>query len=90
MIKNYIKIIWLSPYMDKIMYEGQTLKRNFIDKMISQNDSYFNKILLNLKKDIAERLNILKNSKDEKWLNLIEKKIANNIYEIFDIRRELC
>ena len=60
MIKNYIKIIWLSPYMDKIMYDGQTLKRNFIDKMITQNDSYFNKILLNLKKDIAERLNILK------------------------------
>lgn len=86
-IKNYIKIIWLSPYMDKIMYEGQTLKRNFIDKMITQNDSYFNKISLNLKKDIGERLNILKNSKDEKWLNLIEKKIANNIYEIFEIRR---
>ena len=86
-IKNYINIIWLSPYMDKIMYEGQTLKRNFIDKMITQNDSYFNKILLNFKKDITERLNILKNSKDEKWLNIIEKKIANNIYEIFDIRR---
>ena len=86
-IKNYINIIWLSPYMDKIMYEGQTLKRNFIDKMIIQNNSYFNKILLNYKKDIAERLNILKNSKDEKWLNLTEKKIANNIYEIFDIRR---
>ena len=74
MIKNYIKIIWLSPYMDKIMYDGQTLKRNFIDKMITQNDNYFNKILLNVKKDIAERLNILKNSKDEKWLNLVEKK----------------
>ena len=73
-IKNYINIIWLSPYMDKIMYEGQTLKRNFIDKMITQNNSYFNKILLNYKKDIAERLNILKNSKDEKWLNLTEKK----------------
>ncbi len=86
-IKNYINIIWLSPYMDKIMYEGQTLKRNFVDKMITQNDSYFNKILLNFKKNIAERLNILKNSKDEKWLNLIEKKIANNIFEIFHIRR---
>lgn len=86
-IKNYIKIIWLSPYMDKIMYDGQTLKRNFIDKMISQNDRYFNEILINLKKDIAERLNVLKNSKDEKWINLLEIKIANNIYEIFNIRR---
>ena len=69
------------------MYDGQTLKRNFIDKMISQNDRYFNEILINLKKDIAERLNILKNSKDEKWINLLEIKIANNIYEIFNIRR---
>ncbi len=87
LIKNYFKIIWLSPYMDKIMYEGQTLKRNFIDKMITQNDSNFNKILINYKKDVAERLIVLKNSKDEKWLDLIEKKIANNIYEIFYIRR---
>ena len=86
-IKNYFKIIWLSPYMDKIMYDGQTLKRNFIDKLITQNDNNFNKTLVNYKKDVTERLNVLKNSKDEKWLNLIEKKIANNIYEIFYIRR---
>ena len=32
--------------MDKIMYEGQTLKRNFIDKMIIQNDNSFNKIII--------------------------------------------
>ena len=82
-IKNYINFIWLSPYMDKIMYDGQTLKRNFIDKMISQNDRYFNKIFINLKKDIIERLNILKNSKDEKWINLLKIKIANNIFEDF-------
>tara|TARA_B100000963_G_scaffold261705_1_gene229883 strand:+ start:8407 stop:9501 length:1095 start_codon:yes stop_codon:yes gene_type:complete len=87
-IKDYIKIIWLSPYMDKIMYEGQTLKRNFIDKLIAQNDGYFNKTMLNLKKDVSERLNILKHSKDEKWLNLIERKIAVYIFEIFDIRRK--
>ena len=66
------------------MYEGQTLKRKFIDKMITQNDSYFNKILLNLKKDIGERLNILKNSKDEKWLNLIEKK---NVIDSLEVAR---
>tara|TARA_B100000963_G_scaffold228744_1_gene199471 strand:- start:6747 stop:7838 length:1092 start_codon:yes stop_codon:yes gene_type:complete len=87
-IKNYIKIIWLSPYMDKIMYEGQTLKRNFLDKMIMQNDSYFNKIILNNKKDIAERFHILKTIKDTKWLDVIEKKIAKDFYDIFNIRRK--
>ena len=86
-IKNYLKIIWLSPYMDKIMYEGQTIKRNFIDKMIMQNNDRFNQIILNNKKDVSERLNVLQNLKDDKWLNILEKKIAENIYNIFFIRR---
>ena len=87
-LKNFINIIWLTPYMDKIMYEGQSIKRNFVDKMISQNNKFFNKTLSAYKNDIQERLSILKNSKDDKWLNIIEKKIAQNIFDIFSLRRE--
>ena len=86
-IKEIMNFIWLSPYMDKIMYEGQSIKRDFIDKLISQNEKNFNLILSSYKKNISERLQILKNIKDEKWLDIIEKKIAQNIYEIFLIRR---
>ena len=86
-IKEIISFIWLSPYMDKIMYEGQSIKRDFIDKLISQNEKNFNLLLSSYKKNISERLQILKNVKDEKWLDIIEKKIAQNIYEIFLIRR---
>ena len=32
------------------MYEGQTLKRNFIDKMISQNNKHFSKLIITFKK----------------------------------------
>ena len=49
-IKSFNNFIWLSPYMDKIMYEGQTLKRNFIDKMISQNNKHFSKLIITFKK----------------------------------------
>ena len=86
-IKNYINFVWLSPYMDKIMYEGQTLKRKFIDKMISQNDKCFSKSIITFKKYAQERLEILKKSKDRKWLDIIEGKIAEKIYEVFNIRR---
>ncbi len=86
-IKNYISFIWLSPYMDKIMHEGQSVKRNFIDKMISQNDKYFNRILSTYKKDLSERISVLKSSKDEKWLGILEHRIAENIYDILNIRR---
>ena len=87
-IRKYVSFIWLSPYMDKIMYEGQSIKRSFIDKMISQNDKYFNKTLLSYKKDISERLIILKNSKDEKWLDIIEKQITESFYFILQSRRK--
>ena len=86
-IKNYINFVWLSPYMDKIMYEGQTLKRNFIDNMISQNEKCLSKSIITFKKYAQERLEILKKSKDRKWLDIIEGKIAEKIYEVFNIRR---
>ncbi len=86
-IKNYISFLWLSPYMDKIMYEGQSIKRNFVDKMISQNNINFYRTLISYKKNISERINILRNSKDDKWLNIIEEKISENMYEILKIRR---
>ena len=65
------------------MYEGQSIKRDFIDKLISQNEKNFNLSVSSYKKNIAERLQILKNTKDEKWLDIIEKRLAENIYEIF-------
>ena len=86
-IKSFNNFIWLSPYMDKIMYEGQTLKRNFIDKMISQNNKHFSKQIVTFKKYSSERLQVLKTSKDEKWLDIIETKLAENIYEVYNIRR---
>ena len=86
-IKEILSFIWLSPYMDKIMYEGQSIKRDFIDKLISQNEKNFNLSVSSYKKNIAERLQILKNTKDEKWLDIIEKRLAENIYEIFLMRR---
>lgn len=87
-IKKFINFIWLTPHMDKIMYEGQSLKRNFIDKMISQSDQYFSKSILAYKKNSAERLRVLKSSKDEKWLHILERKVAENIYDIFTLRRK--
>ena len=30
-----INFVWLTPQMDKIMYEGDSIKRKFLDKIIS-------------------------------------------------------
>ena len=73
-IKEIISFIWLTPYMDKIMYEGQSIKRKFLDKMIAQNNKIFNNQIIDYQKNVSERIQVLRSSKDEKWLNIIEKK----------------
>ena len=86
-INEIIKFIWLSPPMEKIMYEGKSIKRKFIDKLIAQFDENFNFSLNEYKKYTTERLMLLKEKGDEKWLSILEKKISESIFEIFINRR---
>ena len=86
-INKIIKFIWLSPPMEKIMYEGKSIKRKFIDKLIAQFDENFNFSLNEYKKYTTERLMLLKEKGDEKWLSILEKKISQTIFEIFINRR---
>ena len=86
-INEIIKFIWLSPPMEKIMYEGKSIKRKFIDKLIAQFDEKFNFSLSEYKKYTTERLLLLKEKRDEKWLSILEKKISQTIFEIFINRR---
>ncbi len=86
-INEIIKFIWLSPHMEKIMYEGKSIKRKFIDKLITQFDENFNFSLSEYKKNTTERLVLLKEKRDEKWLRILEKKISESIFEIFINRR---
>jgi len=86
-INKIIKFIWLSPPMEKIMYEGKSIKRKFIDKLIAQFDENFNSCLSEYKKYTTERLMLLKEKGDEKWLGILEKKISEAILKIFINRR---
>lgn len=89
-IKKFLNFVWLSPYLDKVMYEGNTIKRNFIDKLVSQNSEIFSKNHSSYKKNISERISILKKSNDERWLSIIEEKISQEMYNIFDERRKFA
>jgi len=55
-----INFIWLTPQMDKIMYEGDSIKRKFLDKIISNYNLDYKKNLSNFKKLSEERIQLLK------------------------------
>ncbi|MSP06461.1 MAG: hypothetical protein EXR13_02685 [Candidatus Fonsibacter sp.] len=82
-----INFVWLTPQMDKIMYEGESIKRKFMDKIISNYNSNYKKNLSNFKKIAEERIQLLKENQDLQWLNILEKKMIDELWNIFIYRR---
>ena len=82
-----INFIWLTPQMDKIMYEGDSIKRKFLDKIISNYNLSYKKNLSDFKKLSEERIQLLKENQDLQWLNILEKKMTDELWSIFIYRR---
>ena len=87
-VSSLVNFIWLSPHMDKIMYEGGSIKKNFIDKITSNLDLNFKKNLTDFKKLAEERVALLINNSDKKWISIVEEKMAAILYTIFIERRK--
>lgn len=73
---SYINCVWLIPQMDNFFLQENNLKRKFIDRLIAQLDSQHMQRLLNYDKLLKERNKLLELYSNNKWLNLVEEKIA--------------
>ena len=87
-INGLVNFIWLSPHMDKIMYEGLSTRKTFIDKLISNLDQNFKKNLSDFKKLSDERILLLINNGDKKWISIVEEKMSKIFYKILLERRQ--
>jgi DNA replication and repair protein RecF len=82
-----ITFVWLTPQMDRIMYEGDSVKRKFLDKIISNYNFEYKKNLITFKKLSDERIHLLKENQDLQWIDILEKKMAEQLWTIFSYRR---
>ena len=82
-----INFVWLTPQMDKIMHEGDSIKRKFLDKIISNYNFDYKKNLNDFKKLSDERIQLLKENQDLKWISILEKKMIDELWKIFIYRR---
>jgi DNA replication and repair protein RecF len=71
-------IIWLTPQMDNLFCSSKTLRRKFLDKIVADIDTHHNSRLNLYNHSLRERINLLNNfaNKQENWLDIIERKIA--------------
>jgi len=89
-LRNFFNIFWVLPHMSHLLQGKSEDRRSFLDLMVSATDGSYKKKLLDYKKLKNERLRILKNleiSKNDKWLDVIEKKMSEVGVVICDSRR---
>ena len=89
-LRGFFNIFWVLPQMSHLLQGKPEDRRGFLDLMVSATDVFYKKKLLDYKKLKNERLKILKNleiSKNDKWLDVIEKKMSEVGVVICDSRR---
>ena len=89
-LRSFFNIFWVLPQMSHLLQGKPEDRRSFLDLMVSATDVSYKKKLLDYKKLKNERLRILKNleiSKNDKWLDVIEKKMSEVGVVICDSRR---
>jgi len=86
---NNTGFLWLTPSMDNIMYLGKSERRRFLDKIFSEFDNSYKENLKNINKLLDERLILLKENKEDKWIEILEKKICDILRKIYLVRRDI-
>ncbi|MBT6729336.1 MAG: AAA family ATPase, partial [Cryomorphaceae bacterium] len=66
---NFLRVIWVTPVMEKIMLQSNSERRNFFDRLIFNIEKKHLKSFSAYNKFTKERLHILKsNNIDDGWL----------------------
>lgn len=90
-ILENISVSWLVPQMDQIFLENNIHRRKFFDRIIGNFSKNHNSMLAKYDYLVKERLNILKiRNHDIKWLEIIERKIAETSVVIAEARKNFC
>lgn len=75
--ESLFSIIFFLPEMERLFLAPPSLRRNFLDRLIYNQDKNYNLIVNNYKKIISERQLLLKeNYFDENWINKLEFNIC--------------
>jgi DNA replication and repair protein RecF len=88
--KTLPTLIWLTPQMDSLFCSSKTNRRKFLDKIVCDINPSHNSRINAYNHEIRERINLLQNfsGQDDRWINIIERKIAELGIAIASARNE--
>ncbi|MGN0929084.1 MAG: DNA replication/repair protein RecF [Alphaproteobacteria bacterium] len=88
-LQNFVKIIWITPFMDRLFSEATGERRKFLDNLISNFYPFYGTSLNQYNNLLKQRSKILKGkNSDLNWLSSIEEEIVSLGVSIADLRLE--
>jgi DNA replication and repair protein RecF len=77
-LTQYINVLWLTPQMDRVLSDGVSAKRRFLDRLVYSFDSAHAARVLRYEHVMRERLRLLKSGwrHEDSWLTALEQKMA--------------
>ena len=89
-LAKFLRILWVTPLMDRIWLNGASERRRFLDRIVSSLVPEHTEYLINYYKALKQRNQILKNKiKDSNWYNVLEKQMALAGIQIYRARNEV-
>ncbi len=85
----YIRLVWLTPAMDRLFAGPASERRRFLDRIVTSSDPAQSSRLSRFERAMRERNKLLENaSPDAAWLDALETQMAEHGVAIAAARRE--
>ncbi len=79
---EWLAVFWLTPEHDRLFTDASKVRRKFLDRMVYAFHPLHATHLVVYENAMKERLSILKQGYDDRWLSAIENKMATVAVEI--------
>ena len=88
---DLVRLLWLTPAMDRLFLESAGTRRRFFDRMIVSLDPSHGPRVARYEQAMAERSRLLKDGSGEPaWLSGLERTMAEEGTALAATRREFC
>ncbi len=88
-LPEWFRIIWQTPQSDCLFLEGMSVRRKFLDTLITQINPTYSKHLTRYDHALKERSHLLKEgSYDPNWMKVLEETLAQEAVVIVTTRKE--
>jgi DNA replication and repair protein RecF len=88
-LADLIRVVWLTPQMDRLFGEGRSERRRFLDRLVLGYDPEHGRRVGAYERVMRERLKLLRDGGgDDAWLSALEARMVEQSVAIAAARRE--